>query len=260
MFPGWTHFPEGQIVAFVLILLRMSAFVFSMPIFGSSSVPVNVKVLISIVLSVVLFPLAAGKSTSTLPIDDLNILWGLREIAVGLFLGFLMRMYFFAISVAGELIGISSGLASGQIFNPALGTSSNVIEQFETMLATLLFLALNGHYIFIQGMSESFVKLPIGNNDLNLQSFGAVGGLVKDVIIFGIKLAAPVIVSVFLAQLGLGIIGRAVPQINVFITSLQVTILLTFVVLFLAIPNMTYIMTDLMTEMAGDFMKAMKTL
>lgn len=258
--PFLSVFPEGQIVGYVLVLLRMTAFVFAMPLFGAGSVPTPIKVLLSLVLTVALAPLVVAKAASPLAISEVNILWAGRELLIGLFLGFLMRMYFFAVSVAGELIGISSGLASAQIFNPTLGSTSNVIEQLQIMLATLLFLALNGHHFFLEGILKSFETLPIGIYGLNLGGFQAVAPMVRDVMIFGLKIAAPVVVSIFLVNLGMGIIGRAVPQINVLVTSLQVTIIVTLMVLVVAVPASTATMTDMMSSMADDFMNALRTL
>ncbi len=253
-------FPEGQIVGYALVLLRMTAFIFSMPLFGAGSVPTPVKVLFSLVLTVVLAPLIVTKAASSLAISEDVILWAGRELLIGLFLGFIMRMYFFAVSVAGELIGISSGLASAQIFNPSLGSTSNVIEQLQVMLATLLFLAMNGHHFFIEGLIKSFQTLPIGVFGLNLDGFQTVGTMLTDVTIFGLKIAAPVMVSIFLTNLGMGIIGKAVPQINVLVTSLQVTILVTFFVLVVSIPANTSLMNEMMLSMADDFMRAIKAL
>lgn len=260
MFPGWTQFPEGQIVGFVLILFRMLAFVFAMPVFGTGPIPVNIKILLSIVLSVVLYPLVIVHAGSPMAISEEVVLWVLREIAIGLFLGFLMRFFFFAISIAGELIGVSSGLAAAQMFNPAMGVNSNIIEQFHALLATLFFLALDGHHFFLSGMAQSFDLLPIGIFGLNIKAFGSVGTLLTDVMIFGVKMAAPILVSIFLAQLGLGIIGRAVPQINVFVTSLQVTVILTFLILILTVPANNVLMNEIAADMAGKFMRIMRAL
>lgn len=258
--PFLSHFPEGQIVGYTLVLLRMTAFIFAMPLFGAGSVPTPVKVLFSLILTVVIAPLALVKAGSSLAISEDVILWAGRELMIGLFLGFMMRMYFFAVSVAGELIGISSGLASAQIFNPSLGSSSNVVEQLQVMIATLLFLALNGHHFFLEGMLKSFDTLPLGVFGLNLDAFQSVGVLIRDVTIFGLKIAAPVIVAIFLTHLGMGIIGKAVPQINVLVTSLQVTILVTMVVMIVSIPAGVSTMNEMMASMAGDFMNVLKRL
>lgn len=258
--PGINAFPEGQMVGFMLVLLRLTAFVFAMPVFGAGMVPLPVKILLSLVLSVVVFPIAVTNAVTDLAISETILLMAGREVLVGLFLGFLMRFFFFAISVAGELIGLSSGLATAQMYNPALGANSNVIEQFQMLIATLLFLALNGHHIFLEGMVRSFAILRIGDYGIRLEALGSAAALVREVIIFGVQLAAPVIVAVFVAQLGMGIIGKAVPQINVLVTSLQLTMLLTLIIVYLAIPTTVTTINSMMVEMASSFMSLMRSL
>ncbi|PWU14315.1 MAG: flagellar biosynthetic protein FliR [Bdellovibrio sp.] len=262
-------FPEGQVVAFALVLLRIGAFTVAMPITGTSSVPAPVKVLWSLVLSVVIFPVASvggGAATGVqsavapLAISEMVILWALREVVLGLFLGFVVRFFFFAVSVAGELLGVTSGLGASQLFNPSLGTNSNILEQFEVLLATLLFLALNGHHFFIEGIARSFSLHPVGRTNINVLSFGDLGPWVQQIIVSGIQIAAPVMISIFLAHLAMGIVGRVVPQVNVLVTSLQMTILASFLVLFISLPSNTETMGEMMDQMAGQFTQAMKAI
>lgn len=254
------QFPEGQIVAFALVLLRMIAFIVAMPLFGISSVPTTVKVALPLVLSFVLYPTLLTGVTSSLPIDGMILAYSFREVFVGLFLGFFCRLFFFAITVAGEVIGLSSGLASATIFNPAMGTQSNVLEQFQTLLATLLFLALNAHHIFFEGLVQSFQVLPIGQLSFNIGATDNLVRLSQTIMVLGVQIAAPIILSVFLANLAMGIIGKAVPQINVLMTSMQITILLTFAVLIISIPMTLAFMGNILDQMTGELVQILKVI
>lgn len=253
-------FPEGQIVAFVLVLFRMIAFVFSMPIFGTSMVPMPVKISLPLVLTFVLFPLLVTGVTAPLAMNETVIALAAREIFVGLFLGFFTRLFFFAISIGGEIIGISSGLASSQIFNPTLGASTNILEQFQVMIATLIFLAMNGHHIFLEGLVRSYGVLPVGQMGFNLEAISTLAALMKHVMLLGLQIAAPVVLSVFLANIAMGIIGKAVPQINVLMTSMQATILLTFVVLIISLPVTVASMANMLDKMAGEMLHILKVI
>lgn len=254
------QFPEGQIVALVLILIRMIAFFVSMPIIGTATVPVKIKILLPLVLSFVLFPSLIANLKGNLAISEMVIAWAAREAFVGLFLGFFCRLFFFAVSIAGEIIGMSSGLASAQMFNPMMGTQSNVLEQFEVLLATLLFLGLNAHHVFIEGLIQSFTLLPVGQLSFNMAATGNLVELSQTVIILGLQIAAPVVISVFLANLALGIIGKAVPQMNVLMTSMQATMLLTLFVLILAIPVTLGTMTGILDKLTGELMQILKVI
>lgn len=253
-------FPEGMVVGFALILVRMIAFTVAMPIIGTPNVPTSIKILFPVMMSLLLHPAALSNAGSNLAISEMVILWAGREVLIGLFLGFFVRMFFFAVSVAGEIISTASGLSSAQLFNPAMGSNSGVMEQFQLLLATLLFLAINGHHFFIQGIAESFTLLPVGNLAFNWQVFSSVGDILKTVMIMGCQLAMPITVSMLISHLTMGIVGKAVPQINVLMTSLQVTILVTFLVLTISVPATTQTMNTMLNEMMGQFSKVLKAL
>ncbi len=260
MFPGLSQFPEGQIIAFALVLLRVIAMVVAWPIFGTNSVPVHTKILLSITFSVLLFPTIKFNNINLINMGDELIFLAAREIMVGLALGFLMRMFFFAVSIAGEVISVTSGLSSAQLYNPAMGTHGNVIEQFEVMLASIFFLAMNGHHIFLSGLAQSFDFAPVADIAIKTNAFGGIGGMVQEVFLMGLRISTPVMIAVFLANVAMGIIGRAVPQINVLVTSMQVTLLLGSAVLFVTVPlfiNELSGMMDIMSSRLFEFMKVM---
>lgn len=260
MIPGFDQMPEGQIIAFALVLLRLLAFFFASPIIGTQNVPIPVKILLSIVLAVVLFPIVSFQNVDMIRISDDVLFLAIRELFIGLFLGFLMRSFFFAISVAGEIISVSMGLGAAQVFNPTLGSQSNVIEQFQVAIATLFFFSLNGHHWFIQGMATSFELAPVSALAVKYQGFAMISNVIQDVVLIGLKISAPILISMFLANVAMGVVGRAVPQINVLVTSLPVQILLGLAVLLVCIPLFIGEMNGLIDVMANQMIAAMKVL
>jgi flagellar biosynthesis protein FliR len=260
MFPGFQQFPEGQIIAFALVFLRIIAFVIAWPVFGTPSVPTPVKVLLALVLSVVIFPVIGFKNSQLITINDQLIFMSFREIVVGLLLGYLLRFFFFAISIGGEMVGISSGLASAQIFNPAMGTQTNVMEQAHLILATLFFLTINGHHLFLQGLVQSYELVPIADIGIKYQSFAIISETFRDAFVMGIKLASPIIMAVFIANVTMGLLGRAVPQLNVMVMSFQVTIMITVAVFIITVPLFVEEMDGVMQMMAEKFFMVMKVL
>lgn len=260
MIPGFPNFPEGQIIVFALIFLRVIAFVVAWPIFGTNQVPVPVKVLLAIVLSIVLFPIVKLQNVDLLNINDQLIFMSVRELFVGLCLGFMLRFFFFSVSIAGEMIGVSSGLSSAQIFNPSIGSQTNVMEQIHWILATLFLLAMNGHHLFIQGLAQSFDLVPISDIAVKYKSFSAISLAVKDAFFIGIKMASPVVVAVFITNLTMGLLGRTVPQINVMMTSFQVTILIAMGVFFIMMPLFVEQMNSMMQVMFEKFFSVMKVI
>lgn len=258
MFPGLSQFPEGQIIAFALVFLRIIAFVVAWPVFGTAVVPVSVKVLLALTMSMILFPVISFTNVDLIKIDDQIAFLAIRELCVGLALGFLMRMFFFTISIAGEIISVSMGLASAQLYNPAFGSSSNVVEQFQLMLATLFFFAIDGHHVFIHGMAQSFEIVPVAAIAVKSQAFGGISQITQDVVLAGLRMSAPVMVAIFIANLAMGILGRAVPQINVLVTSMAVTLILGLAVLIVTTPLFLGEMSGLINLMAERFFQFMK--
>ena len=123
---------ETQILMFGLILLRMTAFIVSAAIFSAQSVPVSLKVLFSVVLTLTVFK-SVATSEALVRLHDLEnslLVLSAREIAIGLCIGFVTRLFFFGLSMAGEIVSISLGLGQAQMFNPMMGSMGNAMEQF----------------------------------------------------------------------------------------------------------------------------------
>ena len=191
---------------------------------------------------------------------SLNIVWYvMKEAFVGLCLGFFTRLLFFAVSIAGQLISTSMGLSSGQMFNPALGNQSTTTEQFFTTLATLIFLAINGHHYFLTGLAQSFDVIQISSTGASFALFKDVGDVLQMVCIAGIKISAPVMVAIFFLNVAIGIIGRVVPQINVLVTSMPINIMAGFLIIFMMIPLYLTEVDSVLTQMTAVMYKVMKS-
>ncbi len=251
-------FNEAQIMAFILVVIRMSAFTVSWPIFGTQTVPAPVKILFALSLSLVLFPvvnitgLSADMSTSSL------IFMTIKEAFIGVSIGYLARMFLYAISISGQIISVTMGLSGVQLFNPSIGETSTPIDQFQVFLVSLLFLAINGHHIFLSALTKSFQMVPLSADLLSLQVFSNVGVMVQQIMVIGVKLAAPVLVAITITNIMMGIIGRAVPQINVLITSLPVNILVGFIVLIFSLPVFMGQVEGLLAVTADNLFKVLK--
>lgn len=254
------HYDENQILIMALILIRVSAFLFTWPVFSVFSVPRPAKILLAVVLTICLFPVVPHEAL-TAEMLSLNIVWYvMKEVFVGLCLGFFTRLLFFAVSIAGQLISTSMGLSSGQMFNPALGNQSTTTEQFFTTLATLLFLAINGHHYFLTGLAQSFDVIQISSTGASFALFKDVGAILQMVCIAGIKISAPVMVAIFFLNVAIGIIGRVVPQINVLVTSLPINIMAGFIIIFMMIPLYLTEVDTILTQMTDVMFKVMKSL
>ena len=160
---SFSELNEVQILMFGLILLRMSAFVVAAAVFNSQSISAPLKILISLVFTIVVFrTVATNEALVRLSESQADLLLlASREVLIGIVLGFVTRLFFFAVTMAGEIVSVSMGLGQAQVFNPMMGSMSNAMEQFYSVIATLIFLSLNGHHMIILGIVESFTSTPI---------------------------------------------------------------------------------------------------
>ncbi len=238
----------------------MTAFVVSWPVFGVELVPGPVKVLLGIVLSILIFPtLSLHNNQFVGGLDSLHILFlALKEGFIGVSLGYLGRLFFYTLSVAGEIITVSMGLSSAQLFNPSVGGNSSSTNQFLVGLASLFFLAIQGHHLFLTALNQSFSLVPVYQQFISLKGFGDFGVVVQQVTEMGFKMSAPVLVSILLMNLVMALIGRAVPQINVLITSLPVNILIGFFVMLVSLPLFLYQMNDFLEISATRLFQMLK--
>lgn len=236
--PGMFNFNEFEILAFFLVLVRMSAFVVTWPVFGVEMVPGPLKILLAVVMSILIFPnLKLQPENFNVSLDSLYIVVHIvKEAFLGMALGFLGRIFFYTLNVAGEIITVSMGISSAQLFNPAVGGQTTATTQFLIGLATLFFLAIQGHHLFLMALHQSFELVPVYKSGISLVSFGNFAQIVQDVSVMGLKMSSPVLVAILLMNIVMALVGRAVPQINVLITSLPVNILIGFLVMLVALP------------------------
>lgn len=259
MFPAFA-LNENEILAFALVLIRIVSFLVSWPVFSVYSVPNQAKVLLAVLLSMLMFPTIGRSGLEGVNLGN-EIVWlAGKEAAVGVCLGFVTRMLFFAFSIGGNLMSTYVGLSSAQVFNPSLGVHATTVEQFYLAVATLVFLALNGHHIFLEGLAKSFESIPLSIVGVNFGAFQQITGFVHDVVVSGIQISAPIMVTIFLLNIFMGILGRTVPQINVLVTSLPVNILAGLGVMILSLPVLVPETETIMRDMAEHLFLMLKTL
>lgn len=211
---------------FLLVFIRISTFVFLMPIFSSKIIPLPVKALFSVILTWIITPLI-NIPLSHFPTSALGFfLIVLQELFVAMTLALFLRFVFAGLQVAGQMVGIQMGLSIANIMDPQTGTQSVVIAQFAYMIALLLFLVTNGHHAIIRAVVESFSLLPPGRLFLSKSVYEMIMLLGQEMFVLSIKLMAPVMALLFLSQVALGILAKLVPQINMLIVSFSINVAL----------------------------------
>ena len=227
---------QFQIIAFGLAFLRCLGFFLSWPLFSGTTVPAPLKVLISLLIGMICFTIIDPSTYPKVTTYQALIGLGAKEMAMGYAMGFLTNLIFHTVAIAGELISMAMGLSAAQIFNPSLNMQQSSVNQLYYFLTAFLFLILRGHHYFLTGLAESFRLVPVNVLLPRLGSLGEFALLGQKILEVAIMLSAPVLVSILLVNFSLGIMGRAVPQINVLITSLPVNALMGILVLMIGLP------------------------
>jgi flagellar biosynthetic protein FliR len=226
-----------NIETFVLVLARTAGIFTLAPIFGSSRIPAQIRVAISVALALVFVPLAVPKDNVLFAVDVLPLVFlVVKEAIVGLTIGFVVTLVFGAIQAAGDFVDIHAGFSFATVIDPIYGSHTAVAGRFHQMLAGLLFFATNAHHIVMLGLADSFRLLPPGSQLVNQAAASGVFDLFSGLFAIGVKIAAPIIAATFLADISLGILARAVPQLNVLMVGFPLKLGVGLVGMMLALP------------------------
>lgn len=231
MFPLLPFPSPREVIFFMLVLSRVAGIFAAMPVFGGKSVPARIKMIIILMITLVSFP-TLSVSIPQMPSDAFSLaLLALTELMVGLTLAFITQIIFAAVEFSGQIIGMQMGLTISSIIDPSRGTQTQIMSVVQTLFATLMFLSLNIHHIFIRAIIDSFRVIPLGGWRLSGELVNFLVMSTADVFIIGIRLAAPVMVALLLTSVALGIMARAFPQMNIFMISLPLNVGLGLIVL-----------------------------
>lgn len=261
---GAYGFTEMEIVPFFASLTRVVALFLVLPIFGDNSIPPLVKIFLSFTINIVVFPIAAAQGLAqagALAQTDLGIITlVIKEGLVGFSLGFVGKMFFDGLTFAFGHIGNQMGFNMAAAYDHHSEASMPVISHMIMIFATLLFLAFNGHHLFLRTLVQSYEVVPVGGLVVSKTMVNYVLETSVQVFWIAAKLSAPMAMMIFLINCAFGIVAKAVPQINVFVVSFTVNILAGFVVLSLSLPVFGTNMAEVFQNMAERMENLMRFL
>ncbi|MGI5817246.1 MAG: flagellar biosynthetic protein FliR [Armatimonadota bacterium] len=201
--------------------------------------PVPVRVALALALAVVIAPVA----TSSAPQTDQPIVYVAvcaAELGFGIALGFVVSAVLEALRFGGEMLDLQIGLRAGQLFDPVSGAHSGILSTGYYMLALIFFVTLDGHHWLLRGVADSFAIVPVGGITLGADLAALVSNLGTSLLVLGLRVAGPVMVALLLADLALGLVARAVPQINVFLVGIPAKIALAFAIAAVGMPMLLH--------------------
>ena len=207
------------------------------PIFGARMVPQRARLVIALLLTWIVLPLLPQVPALD-PLSLSGALVTVQQLLIGLAIGFSMQLVFATLVIAGQTIAMGMGLGFAQMVDPQNGVNVPVIGQYYVVIATLLFLALNGHLALIRVLIDSFQTLPVGVDALSREDFRTIAYWGARMFADAVMVALPAVASVLLVNLAFGVVSRAAPQLNIFGVGFPVSMTLGFVILVFAIANL----------------------
>jgi flagellar biosynthetic protein FliR len=226
------HADPDLLIGFLLALVRASAWLVLVPPFGTRVIPAQVKIGLAAALALPV----AGAVGQHAPAPEVAPLIGAVavQVAIGVALGFLVFLFFAAVQSAGEMVDLFGGFTVAPAYDPLSNAQSSTFGRFYQLIATTLLFVTNGHLLLVRGFMTSFQAVPANPtlHDLSANFIDAFGAF----FLAAIEIAAPLLGALFLAEVALGLLSKAAPQMNVFMVGFPVKIILTLALAGLALP------------------------
>jgi flagellar biosynthetic protein FliR len=232
------------VFAFMLTFVRVGTAIMVMPGIGNAFVPQNIRLYFALAFAFVVFPIIQSKIPYPLPATFNLFTMIIMEFIAGLFLGTIMRVLLAAVDTAGMIISTQSSLANAQLFNPAFASQGTVIGSFLTLAATVTDL----HHLMLTGIIESYNLFPINK----LPPVGDMADvLVKEVglsFVVAIQMGAPFLVLVTILYVGMAVMSKLMPQVQVFMLAVPIQVTLALITLSMAMSTMMLFWLDKFDE------------
>jgi flagellar biosynthetic protein FliR len=254
------NIPLQQLQTFFLIFLRVGAIMMTVPLFGSKNIPVLLKAGLLLSISIVLFPIV---KLDHIPFHTEIMPFGLGvvgEVILGVTIGLSVRLLFAGIQLAGQLAGFQMGLAIVNVMDPQTSAQVPILAQFNNLIAMLVFLAINAHHWFLRSLMESFRLVPPFNFTLNYSLIEHLMMLGSNMFIIALKIGAPIVATMLITSVALGLIARTVPQMHIFIVAMPLKILIGLLMLSLTAPYLSSFLHQVFRGLGKDIILLLKAM
>ena len=225
---------DAWIAFYCYPLARVLGLIATAPVFNNKATPIRVRLLLGIAITVALAP-ALPPMPAIAPGSGVGLAIMVQQTLIGIAMGFVMRLIFSAIDIAGDLIGLQMGLGFATFYDPQSAGQTAVVAEFFGLLATLMFLALNGHLVMLAILAQSFTQLPV-SEILLMPGWHSLVRWAAALFSVGLLLAMPLIAALLITNIALGVLTRAAPQLNLFAVGFPVTLTVGFIMLLLSLP------------------------
>lgn len=243
----------------LLVLVRITSFVYIAPFFGQTNVPQRVKLGLSVFLSIIIFNLSPGEVPEYSTVLEYGSLIVMESIA-GLLIGFSAYICNTIILFAGRIIDTDIGLSMSQVFDPSTNTQVTVTGQMYQYFLLLLMIVSNMHIFLLNAIMDSFTVIPIGGISPQATLYNTIIGFLTDYFVIGFRIVLPVFITILLLNCAMGIMTKIASQIHMFSVGIQIKVLGGFLILFVTVgllPSIANFVFEKMQDMVISVMRAL---
>ncbi|MDF2951096.1 MAG: flagellar biosynthetic protein FliR [Anaerocolumna sp.] len=244
---------------FLLILVRITAFIYVAPFFSLRNVPQRVKVGFSLFFAIILFqsfPLSAVPYESVIGFSTLVI----REAVAGLTLGFFTNISYYILSFSGHMMDMEIGFSMVHELDPITNIQTTITSNYYSYVIMLLMLVTNLHYYIIMALADTFKLIPLGGANINPNLFKLLVQFMVDYFIIGFRIILPVFAATLIVNVILAILAKVAPQINMFVIGLQLKVLIGLITLLLIVGFLPAVADFIFDEMISMMRLAIEAL
>jgi len=224
----------AKLYTFIWPLARITAALMTVPVISVEAANSRVRLMLSLALAALVFPMFNWPTVDPMSARGIAIL--VNEIAIGIIIGLVLQVATASLLLAGQTISSSMGLSIATLLDPTFGNVPT-IAQMLLILGTLIFLGMGGHLLIVSILFDSFSMLPVGQHLLTLESIHSLLIWSSMIFVGALLISLPLMASLLLINLGLGVVTRAAPSLNIFVVGLPATILAGFLLMIISLDS-----------------------
>ncbi len=244
--------PEETLLVFVPVLFRVGGILMAGPLWNHGPVPLPVKTGVTLVTTIAMWPLFSGFEIPEIHgVLSLGLVVG-KELLTGLLLGFVANVIFAGVEFAGQMVGITMGLAIVNVFDPIHHVQVSIMARLHGLFALAIFFALDVHHVLFRAIASSYRVVPLGGFALSATTISNLIEMGYGIFVIGVRIAAPALAVLLLADLAMGLVARTVPQMNVFIVGFPLKIGLGFLMITFTMPILVGVLRQLFAGLERD--------
>lgn len=251
---------SGNFTYFLLVLARMSGCVFFNPILGRRNIPTILTTSLSLFLAITVYGMLPSELNVDISSLIVYVLLIVKEIFIGYIIGYIISIFFSTVVISGEILDMQTGMSMSKIYDPNSNISMGITGSFLNLILMFIFFGSNGHLTLIKIFITSCKLIEIGNFSLPQELFYNMVQLFQHILILSLKISIPLMAVEIILEAGIGILMKAIPQIQVFSVNVQLKIIVGLLLIMLLVPTFSTFIDNTITLMFETVEKSLSAL